>query len=45
MVQRLVYFLPDRGPMEKADAVFQEELKVMHFFYGPAIFECMVVVD
>ena len=25
--------------MEKADAVFQEELKVMHFFYGPAIFE------
>ena len=24
--------------MEKADAVFQEELKVMHFFYGPEPF-------
>ena len=43
-VRRMVYFLPERGPMEKVDAVFQEELRVMHFFFGDAIFKCMVVV-
>ena len=43
-VRRMVYFLPDRGPMEKIDGTFQEELKVMHFFFGEAVFNCMVIV-
>ena len=43
-VRRIVYFLPDRGPMEKVDSVFQEELKVMHYFFGDKVFNCMVVV-
>ena len=43
-LNRVVYFLPTRGPLEKVDGVFRDELKVMHHFFGPAIFENMVVV-
>ena len=41
---RVMYFLPTRGSPEKADGNLQEELKVMHFFYGSAIFDSMVIV-
>lgn len=41
---RVVYFLPVRGALEKIDAVFRKELEVMHHFFGSAIFENMVVV-
>lgn len=41
---RVAYFLPIRGPLEKADGNLQEEIKVMHHFCGPAIFERMVLV-
>ena len=41
---RVVYFLPTRGPMEKVDGVLVDELKVMHHFFGTSIFENMVVV-
>ena len=42
--QRIVYFLPCRGPLEKADSVLQEELKVMYHYFGSSIFKCMVLV-
>ena len=41
---RVVYFLPLRGALEKVDGVLLEELKVMHHFFGASIFENMVVV-
>ena len=41
---RIVYFLPIRGPLEKASGDLQEEIKVMYHFCGNAIFERMVLV-
>lgn len=43
-VRRIVYFLPVRGPLEKVDGSMQEELKVLYYFFGKEIFDCMVVV-
>ena len=43
-VRRIVYFLPERGVLEKAAGDLQDELKVMHYFYGDAIFNCMVII-
>ncbi len=43
-VRRIVYFLPVRGPLEKADRVIQDEIKVLHHFFGKSVFDCMVVV-
>ena len=31
---RVLYFLPVRGVLERADAVLQEEMKVMKYFFG-----------
>lgn len=42
--RRILYFLPFRGPPDRADSVLQSELRVMKYFFGRAIFECMVVV-
>ena len=42
--RRIVYFLPERGVLEKAAGDLQDELKVMHYFYGDAIFNCMVII-
>ncbi len=42
-VRRLVYFLPVRGVLEKAGGTVQE-LKLMHHFFGEAVFNNMVVV-
>ena len=41
---RVAYFLPTRGPLEKADGNLQEEIQVMHHFCGNSIFERMVLV-
>ena len=41
---RVLYFLPNRGPLERADGALQEEIKVMHDFFGQKIFDIMVVV-
>lgn len=41
---RVVYFFPQRGAPEKADGSIQEELKVMNYFFGSAIFETMVII-
>ena len=40
--KRLLYFFP--GTPRKADGALQEELRVMHYFFGPAIFGHMVVI-
>lgn len=40
---QLLYFLPLRGIPEKADGVLQEEIKVMHYFFGLDIFSSMVI--
>lgn len=42
-VRRVIYFIPVRGPLEKADGTLQEEIAVMHHFFGAAIFDCMVI--
>ena len=42
--KRVVYFLPYRGALEKVDGAFRDELHMMYHFFGPAIFESMVVV-
>ena len=37
---RVLYFLP----VEKADASFQEEIKVMKHFFGHEIFQIMIII-
>ena len=43
-IHRVLYFLPCRGSLEVADGVLQEEIQVMHHFFGNVIFEHMVLV-
>ena len=42
-VRRIVYFIPSRGPYEKADGAAQEELKLLCHYFGEEVFDCMVV--
>ena len=39
---RIIYFLPERGVPDVADASFQGELKVLHHFFGSSVFKSMV---
>lgn len=41
-IRRIVYFLPHRGPLEKADGPMLEELEVLYHFFGKEVFDCMV---
>ena len=41
---RVLYFLPSRGPLERADGNLQEEIKVMYDYFGERIFEVMVII-
>ena len=41
---RVLYFLPSRGPLERADGALQEEIKVMYDFFGQKIFDIMVII-
>ena len=41
---RVVYFFPQRGAPEKADSNIQEELKIMYYFFGPVIFDTMIII-
>lgn len=43
-INRVVYFLPVRGTLEKADGRLIEQLETMNHFYGCSIFKCMVIV-
>ena len=42
--KRILYFLPCRDAPKKPDSVLQEELKVMYHFFGPDVFNCMVLI-
>ena len=42
--KRILYFFPYRGVPEKANGVLQEELKVMYHFFGPDVFNCMILI-
>ena len=41
---RVLYFLPLRGPLERADGVLQEEIKLMFGFLGEEVFKIMVII-
>ena len=41
---RVLYFLPMRGPPERAEGTLQEEIKVMHEFLGEDVFNIMVII-
>ena len=41
---RVLYFFPNRGPPERADGTLQEEMSVMHSFFGQQIFDVMVII-
>lgn len=41
---RILYFLPNRGPLERADGALQEEVKVMYDYFGRDIFDIMVLI-
>ena len=42
--RRVLYFLPHRGPLERADGTLQEELQVIHGFLGEEVFKVMVII-
>ena len=42
--KRIVYFLPERGPLERAHKVLQMELEVMVHYFGKLIFDCMILI-
>lgn len=41
--RRVIYFLPIRGCLERADGILQEEITVMFRYFGNAIFDIMVI--
>ena len=41
---RVLYFLPSRGRLERADGALQEEIKLMYGFLGEDVFKIMVIV-
>ena len=42
--RRIIYFIPERGPLERSHKVLQMELEQMAHYFGKSIFECMVLV-
>ena len=43
-IKRIVYFLPQTGPLTRADRVLQEEIRPMVKFFNKSITNCMVLV-
>ena len=41
---RVLYFLPLRGALERADGILQEEIKLMYGFLGEEVFKIMVII-
>ena len=41
---RVLYFIPERGRLTKADGYVTEELKWIKYFFGERIFKCMIAV-
>ena len=42
--KRIIYFIPDRGTLERSHKVLLMELEQMVHYFGKSIFECMVLV-
>lgn len=42
--RRILYFLPVRGPLDRANAILKLDLQLMAHYFGKAILECMVIV-
>ena len=42
--QRILYFLPIRGPLERADVYLQDEMKILFYYFGESVFNCMVII-
>lgn len=42
--RRIVYFIPERGPLERPHKVLQMELEQMFHYFGKSIFDCMVLI-
>ena len=42
--KRILYFIPQRGPIERHSPVLQMELEIMMHYFGKSIFDCMVLV-
>ena len=42
--RRVVYFLPCRGPLERENAVLEQQLQQLEYAFGHSVFECMVAV-
>ena len=42
--RRIIYFLPQRGPLERAGAILKLELQSLEIAFGRRIFESMVVI-
>ena len=42
--QRIIYFIPDRGTLERSHSMLTMELEQMEHYFGKSIFECMVLV-
>ena len=42
--RRVVYFIPSRGPLERANAVLEQQLQQLEYAFGHSVFECMVAV-
>ena len=42
--RRIIYFIPERGPLERPHKVLQMELEQMLHYFGKAIFNCMILV-
>ena len=42
---RIIYFIPERGPLERSHKVLLMELEHMVHYFGKSIFECMVLVS
>ena len=42
--KRIIYFIPERGPLERPHKALQIELEQMVHYFGISIFDCMVLV-
>lgn len=44
-IRRVLYFLPNRGQLEKVDGTLMEELRALYSFFGNSIFNCMIIAS
>lgn len=42
--RRILYFLPGRGPLGRQTMVLRQEMLLLAQYFGPSIFECMVLI-